>query len=114
MASEAENGGQQWGITAPVSMALPTDRENKLNSDLMEELKRQNMFEAPEGVEKRKAILKHLQEITIEFVKAVGTKRGLSKSVIENSGGVIATFGSYRLGAYNPGMLNDDCALANV
>lgn len=48
---------QQWGVTPPVSTAFPTDKEIVLNDALVEELKNQNNFEAPEDTEKRYVVL---------------------------------------------------------
>jgi poly(A) polymerase len=50
------NGQQQkrqWGVTNPISEAQPSDADLKLNDQLVEELKRQNNFESPEGTENR-------------------------------------------------------------
>lgn len=47
-------------------------------------------------------MLKSLQNIAIEFVRIVGKQKGLPASVIENVGGKIFTFGSYRLGVFGP------------
>lgn len=41
----------------------------------------------------------------MEFVRHVCKKRELPKAAIENAGGKIFTFGSYRLGVYGPGEL---------
>ena len=40
----------------------------------------------------------------MEFVKHVGRQKGLPPSVVDNAGGKVCTFGSYRLGVYGPGM----------
>lgn len=47
--------------------------------------------------------LKIIQAVTVEFVKTVSRKKGYSATVIDQAGGKIFTFGSYRLGVYNPG-----------
>jgi len=41
------------GTTPPVSIAFPVEKEIGLNDTLVEELKSQNNFEAPEETEKR-------------------------------------------------------------
>lgn len=51
----------------------------------------------------RGAALQTLQKAVEEFVRHVGHVKGLAPSVIENAGGKICTFGSYRLGVYGPG-----------
>lgn len=49
----AETQSKQWGVTAPISSAPPTAHDLKLNDQLIEELKRQNVFESPEGSDMR-------------------------------------------------------------
>lgn len=51
----------------------------------------------------RTVVLESLQKITIEFVRQVSKKKGLSDAVANSAGGKIFTYGSYRLGVYGPG-----------
>ncbi|MCJ1483137.1 polynucleotide adenylyltransferase [Schaereria dolodes] len=100
----AAQQGRQWpGVTPPISLNLPTNSELTANDALIAELKRQNNFEGIEETERRKATLQSIQKITIEFVKHVSRRKGLSASAIDTSGGKIFTYGSYRLGVYGPG-----------
>lgn len=94
---------QQWGTTPPVSTAFPTEKEIGLNDTMIEELKGQNNFEAPEETEKRTVVLRTLQKITVEFVKRVGKEKKMPEQIINEAGGKIFTFGSYRLGVFGPG-----------
>lgn len=94
---------KQWGTTPPISVELPTSEEIKLNDALMEELKARNNFEPIEATNRRQEVLRHFQRVTEAFVKLVAEKRNLAPSVIQNGGGKVATFGSYRLGVYGPG-----------
>ncbi|MCJ1309324.1 polynucleotide adenylyltransferase [Agyrium rufum] len=94
---------QQWGITPPISMKLPTENELKLNASLTDELKRQDNFEGSEETERRKAALQLIQKVTIEFVKVVSKEQNQPQAVITSAGGKIFTYGSYRLGVYGPG-----------
>ena len=43
----------QKGVTPPISNTLPTPAELAANDALIDELKRENNFEAPEETEKR-------------------------------------------------------------
>lgn len=52
----------------------------------------------------RVEVLNRFQKVAEEFVRVVGKAKSLSQSVIDNAGGKIFTFGSYRLGVYGPGM----------
>lgn len=45
-----------------------------------------------------------MQRVTLEFVRVVSRKKGMSPAATEAAGGKIFTYGSYRLGVYGPGM----------
>jgi poly(A) polymerase len=92
-----------WGVTDPISLAMPSKKDLELNDSLLDELRRQNNFESTEETERRKQVLGVLQKVTEEFVRHVGKKRKLAPSVIDAAGGMVFTFGSYRLGVYGPG-----------
>ncbi|PYH69641.1 polynucleotide adenylyltransferase [Aspergillus vadensis CBS 113365] len=94
---------RQWGVTPPISTVLPTPDELAANDDLITELKVQNNFESPAETERRKQVLQLIQRVTVEFVKTVSRKKGLSQAAVEAAGGKIFTYGSYRLGVYGPG-----------
>ncbi|ODH20028.1 hypothetical protein ACO22_06007 [Paracoccidioides brasiliensis] len=94
---------RQWGVTPPISTALPTPSEIAANDDLTTELKQQNNFESPSETERRKQTLRLIQRVTVEFVKVVSRRKGLSQAAIDIAGGKIFTYGSYRLGVYGPG-----------
>ncbi|KAH8432217.1 polynucleotide adenylyltransferase [Aspergillus melleus] len=99
----AASTARQWGVTPPISAALPTQDELAANDDLIAELKLQNNFESPTETEQRKQVLQLLQRCALEFVKLVSRKKGLSPAAVEAAGGKIFTYGSYRLGVYGPG-----------
>lgn len=48
-----ENTPQKWGITNPISVATPSEKDNMLNDQLVAYLKEQNNFETPEGTDRR-------------------------------------------------------------
>ncbi|EFE43707.1 hypothetical protein TRV_01516 [Trichophyton verrucosum HKI 0517] len=106
----AASQSRQWGITPPLSSALPTPSELAENDALIAELKLQNNFEPPSETEKRfvwlikmlltclgntnssglvfrKQTLHLLQRVTIEFIKVVSKEKGLSQAAIDASGG---------------------------
>ncbi|KAF2124756.1 Poly(A) polymerase [Dothidotthia symphoricarpi CBS 119687] len=93
---------RQWGITSAISEAQPTEADNKLNDELVEALKRQNVFESTEGSNNRLTVLNHLQKVVEEFVRRVSKKKGLAQATVDASGGKIFCFGSYALGVYGP------------
>lgn len=57
-------------------------------------------------------VLQTLQQVTFTFVKKIGQLKGLPASVIDNAGGKIFTFGSYRLGVFGPGSDIDTLVVA--
>ena len=93
----------KWGVHEPLSTVLPTREELAKEEAMIEELKRQNNFEDQEETKRRTAILKLFRTITVQFIKEVGRKKGLGDKKVEELGGRITTFGSFRLGVFGPG-----------
>lgn len=52
MASEE----RAYGVTPPISTALPTEAENQTTQALIEELRKQNTFESPAETAKRQVM----------------------------------------------------------
>ncbi|KAI1772502.1 Poly(A) polymerase [Hypoxylon cercidicola] len=95
---------QTWGITPPISIALPTPAETHSTHLLLEELRRQNTFETVSENKKRERVLADLQRIANEFVKRVAKEREPQNEVlIRDARGEVFTYGSYCLGVYGPG-----------
>lgn len=99
----------QWGLFPPLSTALPTEAQLKQNDDMIEELKRNKNFESPAETQKRSEVLRTFQRAVVEFVKVIGKRKGMSDAQLKDAGGKVTTFGSFRLGAYGPGMLYSHC-----
>lgn len=99
----AASGEKQWGLTPPMSKSLPTQLDNEKSAELVEELKRKNNYENQEDTQKRMRTLRLLSNVNREFIKEVGRRQGLPKSTVDQLGGKIYTYGSYRLGVYGPG-----------
>ncbi|KAF7561886.1 hypothetical protein G7046_g2261 [Stylonectria norvegica] len=95
MASE-----QAFGVTPPISEALPTEYEKRASDTLIDELKRQNTFESQSDTDKRHSI----EKMCDEFVRRVARKRDPeNEMLIRNARGKVFTYGSYRLGVFGPG-----------
>ncbi|KIW54985.1 hypothetical protein PV05_07305 [Exophiala xenobiotica] len=103
---------KQWGISAPMSTALPEPIDNEKTAELIEELKRQNNYEPLEATQKRMSTLALLNRVTQEFVREVSRRQRLPPSQIDQFGGKILTYGSYRLGVFGPGSDIDTLAVA--
>ncbi|GAB5592210.1 polynucleotide adenylyltransferase [Umbelopsis nana] len=94
---------RQWGVTAPISVAAPTQHELQLTETLVEALKGFNLFESDQEARKREIVLGKLNTLTKEFVYRVSKIKGFPESLAREAGGKIFTFGSYRLGVHNAG-----------
>jgi poly(A) polymerase len=102
-----------YGITPPISTALPTESEKRANEELAKELRAQGTFEPSSETQKREDILKRLQKIADEFVKrAAAEKHPKNPYLVRNARGRIFTYGSYRLGVYGPGSDMDTLVVA--
>lgn len=94
---------KQWGLTPPLSDTLPSPSDMDKNAQLIEELKRENNYERSEETSKRMDTLRLLSKIHLDFVKEVSRRQGLPQNQIDQFGGKIYPYGSYRLGVYGPG-----------
>ncbi|KAI0512777.1 Poly(A) polymerase central domain-containing protein [Xylaria bambusicola] len=93
-----------WGITGPISSALPTPAETQATTQLLEELRRQNTFETASESKKRENVVNDLQRIADEFVRKVArAKEPHNEVLIRDARGEVFTYGSFCLGVYGPG-----------
>ena len=98
-----DSAPKQYGVSPPISTALPEQNDIDKNAELIEELKRENNYETQDETKKRMATLGTLQRCVIEFVKVVSRNQRLPESQIAQFGGKVYPYGSYRLGVYGPG-----------
>ncbi|ETN37536.1 uncharacterized protein HMPREF1541_07158 [Cyphellophora europaea CBS 101466] len=106
------SASKQYGVSPPISTALPEQNDVEKNAELVEELKRENNYETQDETKKRMATLGTLQRCVIEFVKEVSRSQRLPESQIAQFGGKVYPYGSYRLGVYGPGSDIDTLAVA--
>nr|XP_054491762.1 poly(A) polymerase alpha isoform X13 [Agelaius phoeniceus] len=74
-----------------------------LTQKLIETLKPYGVFEEEEELQRRILILGKLNNLVKEWIREISESKNLPQSVIENVGGKIFTFGSYRLGVHTKG-----------
>ncbi|XP_057597547.1 poly(A) polymerase type 3-like [Hippopotamus amphibius kiboko] len=94
---------KHYGITSPISLAAPKETDCLLTQKLIETLKPFGVFEEEEELQRRILILGKLNNLVKEWIREIGESKNLPQSVIENVGGKIFTFGSYRLGVHTTG-----------
>lgn len=93
------NPQKHYGVTEPISMELPLEKEKELSEELDKCLLESGFFEDDETAIQREKVLGKLDMLVKQFVAQVCSDIGLEKS----GGGKIFTFGSYRLGVHAKG-----------
>ncbi|KPP71492.1 poly(A) polymerase alpha-like, partial [Scleropages formosus] len=99
----AQQQPKHYGITSPISLALPKDSDVELTRKLCEALKPYGVFEEELELQRRILVLGKLNTLVKEWIREISEKKNLPASLIENVGGKIFTFGSYRLGVHTKG-----------
>ncbi|KAM9293849.1 poly(A) polymerase type 3 [Gastrophryne carolinensis] len=92
-----------FGITSPISLAVPKEIDCNLTQKLVDTLKPYGVFEEEEELQRRFLILGKLNDLVKEWICEISEQKNLPQAVIENVGGKIFTFGSYRLGVHTKG-----------
>ncbi|KAB1278134.1 Poly polymerase alpha [Camelus dromedarius] len=101
--SQTQLPQKHYGITSPISLAAPKETDCLLTQKLIETLKPFGVFEEEEELQRRILILGKLNNLVKEWIREISESKNLPQSVIENVGGKIFTFGSYRLGVHTKG-----------
>ncbi|XP_037669881.1 poly(A) polymerase beta [Choloepus didactylus] len=94
---------KRYGISSPVSLAAPKETDCILTQKLIETLKPFGVFEEEEELQRRILILEKLNNLVKEWIREISQSRSLPQAVVDNVGGKIFTFGSYRLGVHTKG-----------
>ncbi|KAB0400838.1 hypothetical protein E2I00_013619 [Balaenoptera physalus] len=94
---------KHYGISSPISLAPPRETDCILTQKLIETLKPFGVFEEEEELQRRILILEKLNNLVKEWIREISESKSLPQAVIENVGGKIFTFGSYRLGVHTKG-----------
>ncbi|CAO1623547.1 unnamed protein product [Sympodiomycopsis kandeliae] len=98
------NGQPKYlGVTPPIALNGPTQREQEVTETLIEELKAQKTFESEQEAKVREVVLGRVDSMVKDFVYRASIAHGMSESLARAAGGKIFTFGSYRLGVHGPG-----------
>lgn len=92
-----------YGITSPISMAGPKPKDIELSKALEESLKPYGVFESEDELQHRWAVLSKLNTMVKQWIIDISLSRNMPESVANSVGGMICTFGSYRLGVHTKG-----------
>ncbi|KAM3860914.1 poly(A) polymerase beta-like [Diretmus argenteus] len=99
----AQQTPKHYGITSPISLALPKEADLVLTQKLTETLKPYGVFEEELELQRRILVLGKLNTLVKEWIKEISELKNLPASLIDSVGGNIFTFGSYRLGVHTKG-----------
>ncbi|XP_036438033.1 poly(A) polymerase alpha isoform X3 [Colossoma macropomum] len=99
----AQQTPKHYGITSPISLALPKESDLVLTQKLTEALKPFGVFEEELELQRRILVLGKLNTLVKEWIREISESKNIPVSLIDNVGGKIFTFGSYRLGVHTKG-----------
>ncbi|KAI8140057.1 Poly(A) polymerase central domain-containing protein [Fennellomyces sp. T-0311] len=86
------------GVSAPLSLAGPSSKDELLQKQLETALEESNMYESAAISNLRQTVMSKLEEITKRFIYEASIRKGFSPDDAKNAGGKALTFGSCRLG----------------
>uniref|UniRef100_A0A8C1RG48 Poly(A) polymerase n=1 Tax=Cyprinus carpio TaxID=7962 RepID=A0A8C1RG48_CYPCA len=99
----AQQTPKHYGITSPISLAQPKEADLVLTRKLTETLRPFGVFEEELELQRRILVLGKLNTLVKVWIREVSEVKNIPASVIDNVGGKIFTFGSYRLGVHTKG-----------
>jgi poly(A) polymerase len=91
------------GVSPPISTDPPSEQDIELTEQLEKVLHQNNVFDTPEGIEHRKAVLLRLSDLSKQWVIDVSLTKGKTEEEAKILGCKVFTFGSYRLGVHGRG-----------
>ncbi|NXT59971.1 PAPOG polymerase, partial [Chaetops frenatus] len=94
---------RHYGLTSPISLAPPNDKDHIHTQKLIEAMKPFGVFEDHEELYHRTTVLGKLNNFVREWISELAESKNLPPSITEQVGGKIFTFGSYRLGVHTKG-----------
>lgn len=114
MTAASGNGvpaSQNFGVTDPISEALPSALDHRLSRELEECLHANNLYESRAEQQERERVLVELLELVKDWVHRVAVYQGMPEPDASDTGARVFTFGSFRLGVNGPGADIDTLAV---
>ncbi|NXU34446.1 PAPOG polymerase, partial [Drymodes brunneopygia] len=97
-----------YGLTSPISLAPPGDKDYIHTQKLIEAMKPFGVFEDQEELYHRTTVLGKLNNFVRQWISELAESKNLPPAITEQVGGKIFTFGSYRLGVHTKGSSDID------
>ncbi|XP_050444385.1 poly(A) polymerase type 3-like [Adelges cooleyi] len=88
-----------YGMTSAISNALPSEIDVQLTKSLEDALTSEKVFTTKEDLTQRLEVLSFLNTLVKEWIKDTSQ----AHNIPENVGGLVCTFGSFRIGVYHQG-----------
>ncbi|KRX40528.1 Poly(A) polymerase gamma [Trichinella murrelli] len=107
-----EEETEQYGITAPISMADPTELDLRQSEELERVLHEYGLFESDAELTHRMEVLRKVNLLFRQWIRDLSIQRNMPPDVADSVGGKIFTFGSYRLGVHTRGADIDTLCVA--
>ncbi|XP_050526545.1 poly(A) polymerase type 3-like isoform X2 [Daktulosphaira vitifoliae] len=92
-----------FGMTSAISNALPNEIDIQLTKTLEEALDNEKVITTEEDLKQRLEVLAFLNTLVKEWIKEISIVHNLPENILENVGGLVCTFGSFRMGVYHKG-----------
>ncbi|XP_065559576.1 poly(A) polymerase type 3-like [Artemia franciscana] len=102
-----------FGVTSAISLDGPKPFDIQQTTELEETLKTHGCFESDDEFRHRLEVLSKLNDLVKDWIRDMSENvKNLPAAVVENVGGKIHTFGSYRLGVHSKGADIDALCIA--
>ncbi|XP_050436488.1 poly(A) polymerase type 3-like [Adelges cooleyi] len=92
-----------YGMTSAISDAVPTEMDLQLTKSLEDALSKEKVITTDDDLSQRLEVLSMLNNLAKEWIREVSIERNLPEITADSVGGMVCTFGSYRLGVYHKG-----------
>eukprot|EP00428_Durinskia_dybowskii_P042691 CAMPEP_0170270560 /NCGR_PEP_ID=MMETSP0116_2-20130129/35225_1 /TAXON_ID=400756 /ORGANISM="Durinskia baltica, Strain CSIRO CS-38" /LENGTH=585 /DNA_ID=CAMNT_0010521753 /DNA_START=31 /DNA_END=1788 /DNA_ORIENTATION=- len=93
----------RFGVSDPISLQESTEADRLLSEQMSEELQAEFPAETAEGMARRQAVLREIEQMFSDWAAGIATESGQSPEEARRQGMKVTTLGSYRLGVVHPG-----------
>ncbi|UJR23709.1 hypothetical protein I4U23_026690 [Adineta vaga] len=94
---------RSYGITQPISIKLPDPLDYVQTKNLEDTLRSYDYFESSEELSHRVHVMTKLNILVREWIRNFSLTKNVPTEMVDNVGGRVHTFGSYRLGVHSKG-----------
>ncbi|KAG2647282.1 hypothetical protein PVAP13_2KG580200 [Panicum virgatum] len=101
--SKAKNSNGYLGVTEPISLSGPTEKDLKQTAEVEKYLSDAGLYESQEEAVSREEVLGKLDQTVKAWIKKATRISGYGEQFVHEANAKIFTFGSYRLGVHGPG-----------